>query len=267
MYSALEAEMSLSKYFKNTDSFRPEDIFKKKQLDNSGWKSSVKDVRSDPFQAAEPIKSEKHAPLISSYSPDTVEQQSGQAVLSDTDQPIAVDEPEDLPEYIEISVAEKKIQEAFESGVQSGLEKAENDFGSATNSLLTICQQLDTIRETIIANSSLEMQEFALAIAERIIRSTIQDSDSTIIATIDEALQRSVKSDEFNIYINPDDYDIVFEKSAELIAGLSGLNNIVIKKDVTIEKGGVKIESDNCTIDATIASQFDVIRDEMKKRL
>lgn len=266
--------MSLSKYFKSSDSFQPEDIFKKQQQEKSGWKSSVKDVRSVPFQAEEPIASEKHSTLSSSYSPDTVKQQPGQTVLSDPsqpnedgNQPFAVDEPTDTSQYIELSVAEIKIQEAFDSGVQSGLEKAENDFGSATNSLLTICQQLDTIRETIIANSSREMQEFALAVAERIIRSSIQDNDSTIIATIEEALQRSVKSDEFSIFINPDDYDIVLEKSEELIAGLSGLNNLVIKKDTTIDKGGVKIESDNCTIDATIASQFDVIREEMKKRL
>ena len=266
--------MSLSKYFKSSDFFQPEDIFKKKQQVNSGWKSSIKDVPSVPFQAEKRIEEEKSDHLTSSYSPDTVKRQTGETVLASPEhinenegEPTPSRDAPDLSEFIKISEAEAKIEAAFESGVQSGVEKAEKDYGSATSALMSICQQLDTVRETIIANSSNEMQEFALAVAERIIRSYIMDNDNTIVATIDEALQRSVKSEEFYIYINPDDYDIVLEKSDELIAGLSGLNNIVIKKDITIEKGGAKIESDNCTIDATIASQFDLIRAEVKKRL
>jgi len=266
--------MSLSKYFKNSDSFQQEDILKIKDPESRGWKSAVVDVPSVPFQAEKPIENVSNDTTVYSNSSNTAKQQPDETELTDLAPPhanenpaIAENEAEELSQYIEISVAEKKIQEAYDSGVRSGLEKAENDFGSATNSLITICKQLDTVRETIIANSSREMQEFALAVAERIIRSSIRENDSTVVATIDEALQRAVKSEEFYIYINPDDYEIVLEKSDELIAGLSGLNNIVIKKDVTIEKGGAKIESDNCTIDATIASQFDVIREEMKKRM
>lgn len=76
-----------------------------------------------------------------------------------------------------------------------------------------------------------------------------------------------MKSDEFTIHIHPEDYETVLKNSSEIIAGLTGLNNIVIKKDTTVERGGAMIESDNCTIDATIASQFDVIREEIKKNL
>jgi hypothetical protein len=112
-----------------------------------------------------------------------------------------------------------------------------------------------------------KLQEFALSIAERILRISVREQDSTIIATIEEALQRAVKSDEFTIFIHPEDYETVAENSTEIVAGLTGLNKIVIKKDITVERGGAKIESDNCTIDATIASQLDVIREEIKKNL
>ncbi len=112
-------------------------------------------------------------------------------------------------------------------------DKAEQDFGDATRALLSTCQQLDTVRETIISNSSEELQEFALSIAERILRISVREQDDTIIATIEEALQRAVKSDEFTVYIHPEDHDTVAEKSAEIIAGLTGLNKIVIKKDST----------------------------------
>jgi flagellar assembly protein FliH len=69
------------------------------------------------------------------------------------------------------------------------------------------------------------------------------------------------------VYVNPDDLAVIQEKSPDFIAGLNGLNNLVIKKDPAIERGGCKVESENCTVDATIASQFEIIRERIKNRL
>ncbi len=272
--------MSLSKYFKNSDSFQPDIIGKTQIQDKSGWKTLVKERPSDPFQAGEQVKktanpvnagendsnptySPEKSPPPPTPTPPSPQNSSKRHVDKNLNLSAQLPDPS---KYIEISELEKQVKKAYESGVQEGLQKAEEDYGSVTKAFATLCQQLDTIRGTIISNSIQEIQEFTLAIAERIIRTSLRDNDSTIVATIDEALQRAVKSEEFYIYIHPDDYDTVTEKSSELITGLSGLSNIVIKKDITVEKGGAKIESDNCTIDATIAGQFDVILEEIKKR-
>ena len=243
--------MNLSKYFKCSDSFQPEDILK-----------------ATPAPPVQEVKTS-----ISVSSADISPHQNSIDRETDSDQVHtgfeengSSSETVDPAKYIEISEVEKKLEEAYEAGVQEGFDKSAADFESAGKSLLTICEQLETVRETIIANSSREIEEFAIGAAERIVRHSLRDDNNTIIATIDEALQRAVKSDEFYVYINPDDYDKVAEKSSDLIAGLSGLTNIVIKKDATVERGGAKIESDNCTIDATIASQFDLIREELKKK-
>ncbi|OEU56045.1 MAG: hypothetical protein BA862_10315 [Desulfobulbaceae bacterium S3730MH12] len=243
--------MNLSKYFKHSDSFQPEDILK-----------------VTPVPPVPVVESSTSAP-----STDISPQQDSKDKKADSDKVHtgleengSFNDTVDPGKYIEISEVEKKLEEAYEAGVQKGFEKRSADFESAGKSLLTICEQLETVRDTIIANSSREIQKFAMEVAERIVRHSLRDDNNTIIATIDEALQRAVKSDEFYVYINPDDYDMVAERSSDLIAGLSGLSNIVIKKDATVEKGGAKIESDNCTIDATIASQFDVIREELKKK-
>ena len=252
--------MSLSKYFKNSDSFQPEKIIKAGKNADTGWKTSVKEDQPESFNPDQVIKAENISSGSHLSSPLETEQ------VDDGKTDVSSQFADPVPS-LEAEEIEKQIKNAFEEGVKKGIEKAEEDFGSTTRSFATLCRQLDTVRETIIGNSTRELQEFALTIAERIIRTSLRDNDTTIIATIEEALQRAVKSDEFSIYIHPDDYDTVVAKTDDLIAGLSGLSNIVIKKDITVEKGGAKIESDNCTIDATIAGQFDVILDEMKKRL
>ncbi len=272
--------MSLSKYFKNSPSFQPEELVKRtdRPQPSPGWQS-LPTTEGLPFQPQQQPAAAARPPAavpISAMPPATVDVPAEPKLpRGETESKIPENLPHvdplqpaiDLNNYMEISLAEKKIEEAYRKGLQEGQEKSGQDFDSAAKTLLYTCQQLDTIRETIIGNSTEELKNFALAIAERILRISVREQDSTIIATIEEALQRAVKSDEFTVYIHPEDYQAVAENSAEIIAGLTGLNKIVIKKDIRVERGGAKIESDNCTIDATVLSQFDMIREEIKKNL
>ncbi len=260
--------MSLSKYYKSTAAFQPEELVKRgdRVQAPSGWQSlPINEGR--PFQTQQlPVAQNPQASPVDSIKQDTAatgtsgtKHKTAREMLPEAAPLI------DVSNYLERSVAAQKIEEAYQKGLMAGQEKWEQDFGAAARTLLNTCQQLDTIRETIITNSSEELQNFALALAEKIVRISIREQDTTIIATIEEALQRAVKSDEFTVYINPEDYQVVAENAEQIIAGLLGLNKIVIKKDSRVERGGAKIESENCTIDATILSQFAVIREELKK--
>lgn len=276
--------MSLSKYYKAPKTFQAENIVKE-EIEQTGWESlpqkeggiftpqKLNDTLESHSEvpADQPSVDATTPPLAStpqqpSPSPEDSSIPTTSAPSSPQTQPPA--EPEiDLSNYIKKSEVDNLTEEAYRKGVEAGIEKAESDYGSASKALLTVCQQLDTIRETIIGNSGKELQEFALAVSEKILRLSIREQDHTIIATIEEALQKAVRSEEFTIYIHPDDYEIIERKSQDMIAGVTGLTNLLIKTDTTVEPGGARIESENCTIDATLASQFEIIREEVKKRL
>lgn len=264
--------MSLSKYYKDSSSFKREKIVDSTSPNLDGWKSKTKTPET-PFKPGPSTPQQtNNNTSISSAKPDSedITKQSPPSTASpETNTPTpdktSPTTPVDLSNYISLEEAEEKAVAMYQQGIEEGIVKATEDFGSALKMLTTICEQLDTVRETIIGNSKDELTEFAVLIAEKIIRISLTEQDQSIIATIQEALSRAVKSDEFTIFIHPDDYQIIADKSADLIAGVSGLNNIVIKTDPTIEQGGAKIESENCIIDATVASQFESIRNEIFK--
>lgn len=158
----------------------------------------------------------------------------------------------------------KAIEDAYRHGIDDGIKQVAQDYSTSTQALLAICEQLNVTRETILQNSMPEMKELTLTIAEKIIRHSITAQNDTILTTIEQAIQKSVRSDSFNIYINSSDFEVVKSKSGDVIDTITGLENIVIKIDNNIEPGGCKIESDHCTIDATIASQLQIISDELK---
>ncbi|MFT5698036.1 MAG: flagellar assembly protein FliH [Desulforhopalus sp.] len=262
--------MSLSKYYKDSSSFKREEIVKPSSSDLKGWTSN-ETTPTAPFEPGninapqignKPTNPPPKTTLPAEQSLAGVNQAESETITTTQQAP----SPVDLSKYISLEDAEAKANAMYEQGINEGFKKAADDYGSASKALTIVCEQLDTVRETIITNSSNEFKEFALLIAEKIIRISLKEQDQTIIATIEEALQKAVKSDEFTVFIHPDDYQVVSDKSADLISGISGLNNIVIKTDPTLERGGAKIESENCIIDATVSSQFEAIRDELKSK-
>lgn len=272
--------MSLSKVYKESKNFRPEEILPRAEKKDSSWPAPVRPkhafIEAPPgktsaeqgFQGENLISPSQKAPpatpAVSLLGNNSLPGNS--ATPDDHSTELGAPEPE-TASWIDPLVVDQMVEEAFGRGIEEGLRRAETDFGSATVALLELCQQLDRMRETLLRNSFAEMQDLVLAIAEKIIRTSVLEQDTTLLTTIEEAIHSAVKSDEFYIYVNPEDFDTVQEKSAELVAGVNGLNNIVIKKDPKVERGGCKVESDNCIVDATIASQFEIIREKIKDRL
>lgn len=262
--------MSLSKHYKNPPAFKAEDLVKKGDRPGGGWIPSPASPPS-PFTSQRlsrdlPAGTATQADSPAGTPPPQATSPAPGSPIDEVPNPTPPPSTIDPNRFIERSEAEQLAEKAYQQGLSEGLSRAEMEFGTTAKSLLLACQQLDNLRQTLIANSRQEMIDFSLTVAERILRLSIREQDHTLIATIEEALNLAVKSDEYVIHINPDDFEILNSKAVDIIAGISGLQNIVIKKDNSIEKGGVFIESENCTIDATVASQLELIREEIRKR-
>jgi len=272
--------MSLSRVFKESKNFHPEEILPRADSKGSSWPAPArpkhafiespqeKSTGGPGFRQEQLLPSSSKTPSATTAIPAS----STSALQTDVETAAEVQLETSPPRPqsvagIDQETVDGMVDESYQQGVEEGLRRAEADFGSATVALLEVCQQLDRIRETLLKNSFGEMQDLAISVAEKIIRSSVREQDATILATVEEAIHSAVKSDEFYIYVNPEDFEIVQEKSADFIAGVNGLNNLVMKKDPEIERGGCKVESDYCVVDATIGSQFELIREKIKNRL
>ena len=262
--------MSLSKVYPSNEAFQPQDIVSPRPHKEPVW-----DDLSQPFTASKAGNLPKVAAEPATPAPGRPAAQANGSASQDRSpaaktpipaSPAPQPASPQQPVGVDPQLVEQMVAEAYAKGVEAGHQQAEDDFGSATSSLLNISQHLDDLRETILKNSSGEMHHLAMAIAELVIRDSVQQQSITILRTVEEAIHKAVRSEEFYIFVNPLDYEIVQERAAEFIAGMSGLNNLVVKKDPAIPRGGCKIESDNCTVDATIGSQLEIIYDQLKEQ-
>ncbi len=262
LYSGPEAAMSLSRFYKTHADFQAKAVLQDTSPDSNVpvWESIVREeppvveVEIPPESAEE----EKSNPREQEFVPppeETPQNSIEQDEIPQKEPPPAAQEP-----AVDLEVIR---QNGFTAGVAAGRQQAEEDFENSAKTLMRICTELDKLRETILQNSAGEMKELVLAISEKIIRHSVTEQEETIIATIKDAIHLAVKSDAFQIQINPDDLKAVEARKKEIIDSISGLDNIVLKPDATVERGGCKLESTCCTVDATIASQIKVIHDSV----
>jgi flagellar assembly protein FliH len=273
---ALEEETNLSRVFKQSSSFIPEKIFAGKSQAKSGWRSvSIQEKETDSSPAdTEKEQNQRHTPKEQDSSKiegdDTpiadlqTDFSSPDASLNLEDQTLTPDLTDGSPQESQSIDLELLQEEAYNRGLQDGHARAEADYGSSAKALIMACQELNMLRETILNNSMEEMQNLVLIIAEKIIRHSVTEQNRTIIDTVKEAIRQAVKSDEFVVQVNPADLNIINTKSKEFIDSVNGLENIIVHSDPSIERGGCKIDSSTSTVDATLASQLQLIENALK---
>lgn len=259
--------MSLSKVYKNSGSFVPKEILTRQENHcEPVWQDwdaghSALSERPDSFV---PDGSDGYE-MIADQKPFTPAGHTDQESSLSSEHPSAVEE-EKKEEKVPVPAMDPELirEQAFGEGVLAGRRQADEDFGSCAQTLLSACEQLTHLHETILRNNLDEMHGLVMEISEKIIRHSLHAQSETILATIVDAIRLAVKSEEFQIWVNPDDLEVIKGKKKEIIDEISGLDNIVLKADRTVERGGCLLESANCTVDATISGQLQVIKEALQ---
>lgn len=271
--------MNLSKIIKNGKGFEPSRIVPGDADRPPVWENLAKKVDTfDPKAARRQVQDtssknkgrSKTKDATSAGAQNTADHPAAQKSAESPSQ--SFDTDFSSPEAEPVISKEKPVDlealadESYRKGVQAGIEQAARDYGHSIAALQSICEQLNTIRETILHNSMDEMQNLVMRIAEKILRQSVASQQQTIIQTVEEAVRHTVKSDDFVISVNPEDLATIKSHGAEIAETINGLENIVIKSDPSIDQGGCLIESSNCTVDATLLSQLEIIGDAIKNQ-
>lgn len=256
--------MSLSKVIKDAKEFVPEQIVSAGEFPATVWGSIINEsgklsgsetARIEHEKTGDKRQGEDTHLLDEDFSSPLANQKENGSIKA----PQHENRQQDIPAVDINAIAE----EHYNLGVQAGIEQAQQEFGASSQTLLSLCEQLSNLRETILQNSSAEIRQMILVIAEKIIRHSVANQQQTIIDTVNDALSKALKSDDFVISVNPDDLEVVSSHSSEFIASINGLKKIVIKPDQNIDRGGCYLESSTCTVDATVVSQLKVIAETL----
>ncbi len=156
--------------------------------------------------------------------------------------------------------------EAFEQGkleaeqaMQSGLQKTLESFSHA-------CEEVDSLHKNLLEQSRGDMINLVIALSKRIIGRELTTGRDTIVDTLERAIELAIKHNEYDIWLHPDDLSTVEEMVPKLISSVQKLEHITLKTDPDITRGGCKLDSSICTVDATIEAQLETAREFLEEK-
>lgn len=150
-------------------------------------------------------------------------------------------------------------KEGFDKGYADGLEKAKGIIQERVNILNEITNVINDPYESIVEDVAVSIKKLSLIIAGHIVRRELTIDESHVMAAVKKSIDIfSGLTHTISLYLHPSDVDIVKE-----LLSIRESSNIQIVEDITITRGGCKVETPGSTIDATIEGQLREISSEI----
>ncbi|RAX54489.1 hypothetical protein CCY99_03835 [Helicobacter sp. 16-1353] len=159
------------------------------------------------------------------------------------------------------SQTNEKEKIAREEGFKEGELKAqlsfkdslENEKEKIAKSLVTLDDTIENAKKQIVKLES-ELSAIALDIAKEVIVKEVDANSAKIAALISKELLQSMSANlNIIIKVNPIDFDFLNNL-------VKNKQNIKIKSDDAIQKGGVVVISENGNIDGNVMSRYQILK-------
>jgi len=142
-------------------------------------------------------------------------------------------------------------KEGYKNGYDAGIDAAKNEINASIAAMTEFMQILQEPYKQISSDVIETIKHIAIIIAGQIIRREINIDDKNIIAAINKSLSLVDEIEKpLSIHVNPGDVSIVKEYLSHMGKGIKFI------EDVTIARGGCRIDTSVSVIDATIEAQI-----------
>ena len=152
-------------------------------------------------------------------------------------------------------------EEAYNQGKADQAQLSELEFQQTLAAFAMACQKIDGQRKALLHQSRGDIINLIIAMIKKILGQELVTPRNIIAGTLQTALEQAIQSQEFHVTLHPDDLAFAKEKAPEIIGAISGLEHIVFKTDDSFSRGGCLLESAVCTVDATMETQVESVRD------
>jgi type III secretion protein L len=164
---------------------------------------------------------------------------------------------EQATQLIENAQQEKDalFDESSERGYAAGLDKWNDALAEAW-----------ARRDDFLSRNEAELVKLAVAIAEKIVRRSVEAGSDVVLRTIEEALKSVRGERRITIKVNPSEESELREQVGSLKLLGPEVGDIVIVANPSIAAGGCVVESDLGVIDAQIDTQLASIEKALMRR-
>lgn len=163
------------------------------------------------------------------------------------------------PPPIEISEEEldRKISEAFNSGLKEGKDLAERGLFNVFKALRASSETIHNLRDKIFRESEDEVINLIMLVARKVIIQEVTQDRSILVEVVKNALAGLSAREEITVRINPEDFQLATSGHVQLSELLN--ERLLLKPDPSVAAGFCLVDTLMGTVDASLDAQLEQI--------
>ncbi len=157
---------------------------------------------------------------------------------------------------------EQARTQGFETGVNEGRAKGYEEVNDSIQFAKSIVDQARIEYMQCVEKSEQTILTLSLKAAEKILREQLQESGSSFLSIVKQAIEEVKDYKEIKLYVHPNQYELLVENKGDLIPYFHE-GQMYIYPNENLTEFGCVIETDGIRIDASIDMQLQ----ELKRKL
>ena len=159
---------------------------------------------------------------------------------------------------IELIIEKKKRETRRKEIVDSNKQAQQNYFNSL--------EELATLKQTIYNQLENQLMDLVFSVSHKVIGTEIKTSPGIILTMLKKGFDKIKDAIEYEIKINPADYETIINKKDEIKEILKSPRSVKFTKDEKIERGGCQIITEQGEISSEPVRLLDIIKSELSDK-
>lgn len=161
---------------------------------------------------------------------------------------------------------DKAKQEGYYEGQQQGFEEGRQIAQGLIEEAVEIKQNVIETYKEVVTSAEPEVIEIILDICSKILNRAME-ADEYILGLVQSALSKCTYTTNVILRVSEEDYEYVVHEKNKILTLCQNIDDIEIKIDRSLVRGGCMIESPAGMIDSSIQIQMDFIRNRFEEIL
>ncbi len=158
-------------------------------------------------------------------------------------------------------IYEKAKDDGYQDGYAHALEEAKEEADAVVEQALQIKYEVENQYKQMLLNAENEMINLVLETTKLILDNRIQDDISIIETAIQKGILSCVTKSSVVLRVSAEDYEYAVSIKDSILALSENVDELEIKADHVLSKGGCVIEAGSGSVDSGIYTQYDKVKD------
>ncbi len=153
-------------------------------------------------------------------------------------------------------------QKGYEEGVKQGHQKSIDEYKSEIDEAIDIKNNVIKWKKDQVNEVERDIIDLVIKSVDKIIKLKLDENDEIILNLIKEALNKLTFTEKLIVRVNADDFEKVDSSRDKILAMAGHIDDIKIKIDKSLQKGDLIIDTNAGSVNPSIKSQFEIIKEQ-----